>query len=72
MSRHQARRRRTYGRRQHELLERRERGLSPLGEDAGDVLFDDERAAPERLGGRTMPAFGLFAAPQLGFADGRA
>ena len=71
MSRHQARRRRTYGRRQHELLERRERGVGPLADDGGDIFFDDERAAPERLGGRAMPAFGLFAA-RLGFADGRA
>jgi hypothetical protein len=70
MSRHQARRRRTYGRRQHELLQRRERGLGPLAGDMGEGLFDDERSVPERLAGRGVPAFGLFSA-RLGFADGR-
>jgi hypothetical protein len=71
VSRHQARRRRTYGRRQHELLERRERGLGPLAGDLGEVLFDDEQGAPERFGRRGLPALGLFSA-RLGFADGRA
>ena len=70
MSRHQARRRRTYGRRQHELLERRERGLGPVAGEIGDAFLDDDRGGVERLGGGGAPIFGLFSA-RLGFADGR-
>jgi hypothetical protein len=54
-----------YGRRQHELQERRERSLGPVLEDAGGTRFDDGNG----LDGRNAPIFGLFSA-RLGFAEG--
>jgi hypothetical protein len=66
VSRHQARRRRTYGRRQHELQERRERGLGDAVQDARGSWSDDALAF-EVL---EPPAFGLFGA-RFGFAESR-
>ena len=67
MSRHQSRRRRTYGRRQHELHERR------IGRDAWD-LSDDARDAPLDGTGEGFasgsPFFDLLS-PRLRFAEGR-
>ena len=65
MSRHQSRRRRTYGRRQHELQERRERG------DIA-VYIDETAMAPDDDGYDTgrPPIFGLFTT-RLGFAESR-
>ncbi|MGH2407341.1 MAG: hypothetical protein ACRDF7_04570 [Candidatus Limnocylindrales bacterium] len=64
MSRHQSRRRRTYGRRQHELQERRERGDIATFSDENETNLDDGFEA------RHAQIFGLFTT-RLGFAEGR-
>ncbi|MFI5254384.1 MAG: hypothetical protein ACHQ15_02860 [Candidatus Limnocylindrales bacterium] len=67
MSRHQSRRRRTYGRREHELHERRER-------DSGQIFVDVDFDAPDDGGGlfgRGAQLYGLFSA-RAGLAEGRA
>ena len=65
MSRHQSRRRRTYGRRQHELQERRERGDIAVFVDEAEMPFGDEERDDRRA-----PIFGLFST-RLGFAESR-
>jgi hypothetical protein len=66
VSRHQSRRRRTYGRRQHELHERRDRAdHGELFEADDDQLVDDAETfevAP--------PIFDLFS-PRMRFLEGR-
>ena len=66
MSRHQSRRRRTYGRRQHELHERRDRP------DPGNLLdLDDDQASEEATAFEVSPPlFDLFS-PRLRFFEGR-
>ena len=55
--RHQASRRRTYGRRQHELRERRDRGLRP--DELERELVEDGFAPTEAAGaGYRAPVFG--------------
>ena len=66
MSRHQSRRRRTYGRRQHELHERRDRA------DNGQLLDLDDAQDTD---GPTVvdvapPLFDLFS-PRMRFLEGR-
>ena len=65
MSRHQSRRRRTYGRRQHELHERRDRPDTGQLLDVADDQ-DDEATAFEL----SPPLFDLFS-PRLRFFEGR-
>jgi hypothetical protein len=65
VSRHQSRRRRTYGRRQHELHERRERADHGRWLDVEEPTADDVAAfevAP--------PLFDLFS-PRMRFTEGR-
>jgi len=66
VSRHQARRRRTYGRRQHELQERRERVAGDLAAEGRGSWSDDG------LGFEVAdrPAFDLFGA-RFDFAGSR-
>ena len=72
MSRHQSHRRRSYGRRQHELHERRGRGA---GFEPDDGLDQPPAAAPEpgdpfAAYGSGGPVFDLFSS-RLRFAEGR-
>ncbi len=55
--RHQSSRRRTYGRRQHELRERRDRALGDLdeGRDLDESVFVGVDVAVRELG---LPAYG--------------
>lgn len=66
MSRHQSRRRRTYGRRQHELQERRDRA------DNGQLLdLDDVQGTDEPSGFDVAPPlFDLFSS-RMRFLEGR-
>ena len=66
MSRHQSRRRRTYGRRQHELHERRDRP------DTGHLLDPDEDQVLDEITAYDVapPLFDLFS-PRLRFFEGR-
>ena len=66
VSRHQSHRRRTYGRRQHEVHERR-------GRDAGQLFVDADSDTPGDDGGlfgRSAPLYSLFSA-RSGLAEGR-
>jgi len=67
MSRHQANRRRTYGRRQHELHERPEQGPEWLGEVPDTSLRD--LATTEEM--RSMPMGDLMSRPLWRWAPGR-
>jgi hypothetical protein len=63
--RHQTRRRRTYGRRQHELHERRDR--RPTWElDPDSLLLPDEDVGEASSGGSLLDAFGS----RFRFAEG--
>lgn len=66
MSRHQSRRRRTYGRRQHELHERRDRV------DNGRLLDLDEAQGADDENGFDVapPLFDLFSS-RMRFLEGR-
>jgi hypothetical protein len=66
VSRHQSRRRRTYGRRQHELHERKGRA------DDGRLLdLDDDRGSDDPTAfDVAQPIFELFSSP-LRFMEGR-
>ncbi len=64
--RHQQSRRRSYGRRQHELHERRERREPFAVEEREPALLLDLDAAAGRLGRLT------FARPAAGWAEGAA
>ena len=65
MSRHQSRRRRTYGRRQHELHERKDRA------DNGRLLDLDDAEGPDATPvDVAQPIFDLFSAP-MRFLEGR-
>ena len=66
MSRHQSRRRRTYGRRQHELHERRDRA------DNGRLLDLDEAQGADDPNGFDIapPLFDLFSS-RMRFMEGR-
>jgi hypothetical protein len=67
VSRHQSRRRRTYGRRQHELHERRiDRGTWDMSDDTRGTPLD---SADDSFGSGS-PLFDLLS-PRLGFAQGR-
>ncbi|KRT63609.1 MAG: hypothetical protein XU10_C0009G0056 [Chloroflexi bacterium CSP1-4] len=67
MSRHQSRRRRTYGRRQHELHERRiDRGTWDMSDDARGTRLD---GADDGFGSGS-PLYDLLS-PRLRFAEGR-
>jgi hypothetical protein len=55
-----------YGRRQHELQERRERDLGPVLGAGGGTGFDEGVG----LDGRNAPILGFFSA-RLGFGEGR-
>jgi hypothetical protein len=65
VSRHQSRRRRTYGRRQHELHERKDRA------DNGRLLdLDDDQGSDTTAFDVTQPIFDLFSSP-MRFLEGR-
>ena len=67
MSRHQSHRRRTYGRRQHELHERRfDRGTWDMSDDARGTQLD---GADDGFGSGS-PLFDLLS-PRIRFAQGR-
>ena len=66
MSRHQSRRRRTYGRRQHELHERRDRADNGQLLDLEDAHGTDEPTVFDVA----PPLFDLFS-PRMRFLEGR-
>jgi hypothetical protein len=65
VSRHQSRRRRTYGRRQHELHERKDRA------DNGRLLdLDDDQGSDTTAFDVAQPIFDFFSSP-MRFLEGR-